>query len=99
MDVLTRHQLNPETFKDAELYQAVGCSKCSDTGYAGRGAVMEVLAVEDNVRDAILRGDSTAVIRDIACQNGMMTLRDTGLARAIEGLTTIEEIMRVTASE
>ena len=98
-EIIQRHKLDASIFKDTQLYQAKGCSKCSDTGYSGRGAVMEVLLVDDAIRDSILRGDNTSAIRDIAVSNGMSTLRDTGLKRAVEGHTTIEEILRVTAED
>jgi len=76
-------------------YQGEGCDKCSKTGYRGRVSISEVLVVDDEIRDAILRKESATTIKQIARRNGMTTMTEEGFRKAREGLTTIEEILRV----
>ena len=98
-EILRLHHLDPVLFEGAELYKAVGCPKCNQTGYKGRGAMMEILLVNDEMRELVLREPSSGVLRDCAVKNGMLTLRDVGLLRAKEGTTSIEEILLVTSGE
>lgn len=78
-----------------ELYEAAGCEACNDSGYYGRIAINEVLAVDKAVREAILQKASAARICEIAVENGMTTMLVDGVTKAAEGLTTIEEVLRV----
>jgi len=73
-----------------------GCSACQGTGTYGRVALLEVLTVTDRIRDLILAGESSDVIAEAARAEGMTTLRDSGLCKVSEGVTTIEEVLRVT---
>ena len=77
------------------MFHGVGCAECSDTGYAGRISINEVLVADDNIREAILRKASASEIRKIAMQNGMTTMLEDGYAKVREGVTTVEEILRV----
>jgi type IV pilus assembly protein PilB len=76
------------------LYSAVGCAKCHGTGYSGRIALREVMAVEGEVRTLVER--SAAEIFDAAVRQGMTTIRDDGMRVALSGISSIEEIRRVT---
>jgi type IV pilus assembly protein PilB len=76
------------------LYSAVGCAKCHGTGYSGRIALREVMAVEGEVRTLVER--SAAEIFDAAVRQGMTTIRDDGMRVALAGISSIEEIRRVT---
>jgi type IV pilus assembly protein PilB len=99
-DVLER--LSPqqaEEFKNATFFRGQGCSRCKNTGYWGRLAILEVLPVTPEIRQAILRNANAAHIKQLAVQQGMDTLRVAGLHKAKEGLTTIEEVLRVTAGD
>ncbi len=78
-----------------EFYYGVGCAKCNDTGYRGRIGIYEVLQMDDDIRAAVIRKASAAEIRDIAVKNGMTTMIEDGLQKAMAGITTIEEILRV----
>ena len=98
-EILRLHHIDPVLFEGAELYKAVGCPKCNQTGYKGRGAMMEILLVNDEMRELVLREPSSSVLRDCAVKNGMLTLRDVGLLRAKEGTTSIEEVLLVTSGE
>ena len=79
------------------LWRAVGCRRCSDTGYRGRLAIHEVMEVSETIAKLIVSGGATEQIRDTARHEGMLTLREDGLAKVLLGQTTLEEIARVIA--
>jgi type IV pilus assembly protein PilB len=79
------------------LYRAVGCQACSKTGYRGRVAVHEVMAVTEPIERLAVARASSAEIGHLAVEQGMTTLRQDGWAKALLGMTTIEEILRVVA--
>jgi type IV pilus assembly protein PilB len=88
-------------FSDAEsrtlkLFRGRGCERCSNTGYKGRIALYEVMEVEDEIREMILSGASSYELRVKAIQNGMITLRGSGLQKIRDGVTTMEEVLRET---
>ena len=82
---------------DPHFYRAVGCSRCGGTGYRGRVALYELMVVSKDMRELILRRSSTDEITHIAEKEGMVRLREDGLLKAAQGITTIEEVMRVVA--
>lgn len=79
------------------LVYGKGCVDCFHTGYRGRTALVEVLVVDDSVRQAVLAGASTGELRRLARRFGMRTLREAGLAAVVLGRTTLDEVMRETA--
>lgn len=81
------------------IYRAHGCSACRDSGFSGRRVITEVLILSQSVREAILRRANADEIKRIARQEGMTTLRESGIRKAIEGETTVEEVIRITASD
>jgi type IV pilus assembly protein PilB len=98
-ELLRANHLDPQLFEGVTFYAPKGCPKCSQTGYRGRGALMEILLVTDEVRAMVLKNSNAGAIRDAACESGMQTLRDVGLRKVRDGVTTVEEILRVTSSE
>jgi type II secretory ATPase GspE/PulE/Tfp pilus assembly ATPase PilB-like protein len=84
---------------DAQFRRGVGCDRCNQTGFSGRWPVSELLVVDEPFREAVLKKVPTSALEEIAIQNGMHTLWQNGLKRAITGQTTIEEIIRVLAAE
>jgi type II secretory ATPase GspE/PulE/Tfp pilus assembly ATPase PilB-like protein len=98
-ELLRTNHLNPDQLEGIQFYAAKGCPKCAQTGYRGRGALMEILMITDEVREMVLRNSNAAAIREVAVKNGMMTLRDVGLQRVKDGVTTVEEILRCTSGE
>jgi len=80
-----------------KLYRAVGCSACSNTGYRGRKALLELLVMTDEIERLIIEGGSADDIHKLAVEQGMVTLRRSGLRKALEGETTLEEVLRVVA--
>jgi type IV pilus assembly protein PilB len=79
------------------FYRAVGCGACSKTGYRGRKALVELLIITDEVERLIMEGGNVDSIHRLAVEQGMVTLRHSGLRRALEGETTLEEVLRVVA--
>jgi type IV pilus assembly protein PilB len=78
------------------FYKGKGCPACNFTGMKGRVAVYEVMPITEELRTLILRNAPTAEIRDLALNQGMKTLRQNALQKVIEGVTTVEEVLRVT---
>jgi type II secretory ATPase GspE/PulE/Tfp pilus assembly ATPase PilB-like protein len=76
-------------------WRGAGCPKCSFTGYLGRTVIGEVLAVNDEIRELIYSGASAIAIKETAIRQGMRTMKDNALAKVVEGLTTVEEVLRV----
>jgi type IV pilus assembly protein PilB len=77
-----------------KLFQGRGCDKCNGTGYKGRVALFEVMDVSEDVRELILSGATAVELRRKAIEEGMITLRESGLHKIREGVTTIEEVVR-----
>ncbi len=97
-EILASNHIAPDEFDGCTVYRAVGCPRCND-GYKGRGAIMEVFSVNDEIRHGILRGMNTAELRQLGRENGMITLKDAGLRRVKEGLTTLAAVLEVTGGE
>ena len=81
------------------LFRGKGCDECRGTGYRGRSGIYELFVIDEDARSLILRHASTRDIRQHAIQRGMVTLRVDGYKRACEGVTTVEEILRVTQED
>jgi type IV pilus assembly protein PilB len=86
------------TFENNEVYKGKGCSTCNQTGYKGRIGLYEIMQVTPTIRNLILQGKSSDEVRKVAIEEGMKTLRDDGIEKIKQGVTTIEELMRETAS-
>ncbi len=95
--LLHLHHIDEHFFDGARLYKARGCPKCANTGYHGRSALMEILLVSDAMRELIVKETSSDEIRHQAIKEGMVSLRELGLQRAKDGLTSLEEILMVTS--
>jgi type II secretory ATPase GspE/PulE/Tfp pilus assembly ATPase PilB-like protein len=84
---------------DALLYRGTGCKVCDQTGYSGRIGIFEVLTISKGVKDAILRRASSDGIMTLAIESGMTTMIEDGLKKTWQGITTIEEVLRVSSGE
>ncbi|MBI4590809.1 MAG: type IV-A pilus assembly ATPase PilB [Candidatus Rokubacteria bacterium] len=93
---LTPYGHVPQGLGRVTLYKGKGCEVCNFTGMRGRTAIYEVMPVTTEVRELILRGANTTELRELTIQQGMKTLRQAGLLKVLEGVTTAEEILRVT---
>ncbi len=82
-----------------QFYKGRGCAMCNFTGLKGRVAIYEVMPISQELRDMILKSASTSELRQVAQSQGMKTLRQAGLTKVIEGVTTVEEVLRVTVAE
>jgi type IV pilus assembly protein PilB len=98
-EMLTALNLKAEDLSGRTLYRGAGCDYCRKTGYSGRFALFEIMTLDDDLRDLVMRKTSTNVIRDAARKRGMRTLRESGLLAIFDGLTTIEEVVAQTIDE
>jgi type IV pilus assembly protein PilB len=80
------------------IYKGRGCEKCNNTGYKGRVGLIEVMNIDDDIRDLILAGGTAIDIKKKAIENGMITLRRSGLIKIKDGMTTVEEVVRETVA-
>jgi len=90
--------LTPEKVAGQNFYYGKGCENCKNTGYRGRTAIFEICDMTDSIRELIMNRASSNKVRSEAQRQGMKTLRDAGVARIFEGLTTIEEVVKETIS-
>lgn len=81
------------------LVKGFGCRTCNGTGYKGRVALYEVMRFNDTLKELVLQGSSTAELKAAAIKQGMMTLRMSGIGKVLDGVTTTEEILRVTMAD
>jgi type IV pilus assembly protein PilB len=91
--------LRPEDVAGRVFYYGKGCEVCNNTGYKGRQGIYEIMTLDDEMRDMIVKHASTQVLRVEARKRGMRTLRQSGLMTIYEGITTIEEVVRETIVE
>jgi type IV pilus assembly protein PilB len=87
---------SPEEAEKVVCYRGKGCTNCSDTGYKGRIAIYEVMPIGDEIKELILEGASASEIRKTAVKLGMKTLRMSGLQKIKDGMSSVEEVVRVT---
>jgi len=87
---------SPEEVKSLKIKRGRGCDRCNRTGYKGRLGLYEVLMFSDEIRDMILSGSTSIELKRKAVEEGMLTLRMSGLQKIREGATTLEEVLRET---
>ncbi len=84
---------------EAQIFKAVGCPSCSQSGYSGRTVIHELMVVNDAIRSHIVRRSDGGTIKKAAIEAGMITLREDGIRKVLAGVTTVDELMRATHSE
>jgi type IV pilus assembly protein PilB len=89
----------PDEVKSFPVYKGKGCSLCNNTGYKGRVGLYEVMPMKEEVKELILSRSSTSEVKKEAIRLGMKTLRQSGIAKIKEGVTTIEEVLRSTIED
>ncbi len=94
--LLEESGLDPERYRDHEFFRGEGCLQCNGTGYKGRQAICELLDLSDNIREMLIDRRPSTDIKRAAKEEGMLFLRESALAKVFEGLTTLEEINKVT---
>jgi len=91
--------LSPEKLVNGSIYRSKGCPNCLETGFRGRQGIFELLIIDGAIRKLILSRADSNTIKETAIKRGMHTLRLDGAKTVVEGLTTIEEVMRVTQED
>jgi type IV pilus assembly protein PilB len=104
-----KHNLTPDALVDigfnekeaqkATVYKPDGCSDCNNTGYKGRTGLFEVMEVSEDIKDLILARSNSKDIKKKAMQQGMTTLRQSGLVKIKAGITSVEEVLRETVKD
>ncbi|QOI99937.1 MAG: Flp pilus assembly complex ATPase component TadA [Phycisphaeraceae bacterium] len=84
------------SFDADELWIAKGCDKCRNTGYSGRVGIYELLVVDDHLRDIVARNPNVAEFRRMCVERGMVSLRQDGMRKVAQGVTSVQEVLRVT---
>ena len=80
----------------SKIRQGKGCARCRETGYSGRIGLYEMLLLDDFLRDAVARNPNVTEFRRTCTERGMVTLREDGFKKIADGVTTVEEVLRVT---
>lgn len=88
--------LRPEIVKKANFMRGKGCSYCRKTGYRGRIAIFELMVMSSQIRELTFKGEATQVIRKVARKQGMRTLFEDGMIKSLKGITTLDEVLRIT---
>ncbi|MFC1858352.1 type II secretion system ATPase GspE [Thermodesulfobacteriota bacterium] len=94
--VLQSINISPEEIKDNYFYRAVGCDQCLKTGFRGRIGIFEIMVLDNNLKSLILGSYDSNLIKEAALKSNMSTLRQDGIQKVLNGVTTIEEVLRVT---
>ncbi len=95
VEALHRLGLKPEEGEEIVFYRGKGCDRCKGSGYKGRLGIFELMVMSEAIRELVLKGASAAQIRDQAIAEGMKTLPDDGILKVLEGVTTVDELLRV----
>jgi len=96
IEILRELDIDPSQAAGRKFAYGRGCANCNNTGYRGRVAIFEIMGVSNAIRDLIMKGAPTSAIRTEARQEGMRTLRESGLLALYDGVTTVEEVLRET---
>ncbi len=88
--------LRPEIAKKANFMKGKGCAQCNKTGYKGRMGIYELMIMSSQIREMTFKGEPTLALRKVARKQGMRTLFEDGMIKALKGLTTLEEVLRIT---
>ena len=91
--------MSDEEYEAGKQMKGVGCRVCGETGFKGRVALYEIMPLSDQLKEAVLQGYSAAELKRVAVEDGMQTLRRSGLAKINQGITTIAEVLRVTRAD
>jgi len=89
-------ELEGVDLKNIKIYEGEGCRTCGDAGYQGRIGIYEVVPLSSTIKTMIIERKSEAILEETAIKEGMITMMQDGLIKALKGVTTIEEVLRVT---
>lgn len=88
--------ISEEELNNGRIYKATGCNECFNTGYIGRMAIFEIMVIDDSLKHIMIETSDSNRIKAVALASGMVTLRRDGVEKVLKGLTTVEEVLRVT---
>jgi type IV pilus assembly protein PilB len=91
-----REFIKLQGFEQNAFFKGEGCDKCRKTGYCGRAGIHELLLMDDTLRDIVTRNTDVTQLRKYCRERGLVTLRQDGFEKVLKGVTTIDEILRVT---
>ena len=98
-ELLEESGMDPAAWRDVTFYEGAGCQSCNQTGFRGRTAIGELLALSDQIRELILEKRPSSEIRRVARKEGMVTLRESAIEKVRQGVSTLREINKVTFVE
>ncbi len=98
-ELLEANKVDPGPFEGVEIFGPVGCPKCHGSGYKGRGAMMEVLPISPKIRNLIEKGGDAEILKKLALEEGMVTLKEAGMRKVRAGLTSLQAAFEVTGGE
>jgi len=90
--------LQLQGFPSEKIWKGRGCDRCRKTGYSGRLGIYELMVMDDAMRDIVTANPDVNVLRKLCRERGLVTLREDGFNKANQGLTTVDEVLRVTES-
>lgn len=96
---LSRVGINRYDLEDGTVFRSKGCAKCTDSGFSGRVAIFEILIIDDDIRNLTLGVTDSSTIKRKAMEKGLTTLKMDGASKVISGVTSIDEVLRVTEEE
>ena len=99
LEMLKLNSVDPKPFEGVTIYGPVGCPKCHGSGYKGRGAMMEVLPISTKIRALIEKGGDAELLKKLALEEGMVTLKEAGMIKVRAGLTSLQAAFEVTGGE
>ena len=88
--------MNLQFGREYTFYKAKGCDECRKTGYKGRKGIFEIMLMNDEIKEMIVRKESANQLMKASVRNGMKTLRIDGINKVVEGDTSVEEVLRLT---
>ena len=86
-----------ESYEDITFHKGRGCDKCNNTGYRGRTIAYEFLLMHEDIKRAVVKGESSLALRSLAIKKGMKTIEETAIHKAKEGVTSVEEVLCLAA--
>lgn len=96
---IVAYGFDPAMFKGKKIYRAKGCDRCNHTGYSGRAVIHELFIISDESRALIVTNVDSATLKKQAVKDGMITIRDDGIRKILEGVTSFDEVLRVTQED
>jgi type IV pilus assembly protein PilB len=98
-DIIAQMQNGGKIKIDTLIYEGKGCQECRFTGYKGRTAIHEILPMSEKIREMVLKRQSSQQIKQQAISEDMVTLRNDGILKVLQGITTYSEVLRVAQQE